>query len=352
MRRIRKDYEPDPNLSVSEEVQELPSNLYTAIFFARMYYAENDSAQDLVKVLDEAIVLAQEYTAKNRRNYGDISDKDLAKLINESGIDMTVPNQGGESYTFIVGNDVIRIARHEEASQKIGLVGQSLKRLNEYKDLGLIDADIPRLIEYDPDYHLMRSSRVNGSPTHLDDLSEADSLSYTRQMGTFLGQLHSLPLDETKEGDFAVHRDGYNNWTEWMFEDARSKIEFQLAKETDEAVISDLQATLEFIDTYDPEGEDPVYLHGDFNHGNILFDQTSAQIGVIDFAPGAAGDRYRDFMYPLLYSSDAMISEMVDAYEAETGFKLDRAKLKAMKTIGQYYHTEMGQKPKQDLILR
>lgn len=115
----------------------------------------------------------------------------------------------------------------------------------------------------------------------LSDLPEREQYKLGREAGEILKKIHSIKLDEkdipteTKKAKKLMQLSRYE--------------ESQVRVKGDETAINYVKKNIDLI-----WRQKPVYMHGDFHPGNLIYMKDGA-IGVIDFNRWDAGDPYEEF---------------------------------------------------------
>lgn len=115
----------------------------------------------------------------------------------------------------------------------------------------------------------------------LPSLSEKEQYLLGREAGKILRKIHSIPIEEA---DVPINT-------------KREKKLIQLSRYEDSQVrISDDGIAIEYVkeNIHLIWKETPVYLHGDFHPGNLIY-KADGSIGVIDFNRWEVGDPYEEF---------------------------------------------------------
>ncbi len=129
----------------------------------------------------------------------------------------------------------------------------------------------------------------------LPGLSEEDQYRLGRQAGEILRKIHSIPLALEDVPEFTK----------------REKKLVQLAQyECSSVRIPDDEPAIRFVRDHinDIWTVPPVYLHGDFHPGNLIY-RSDGSIGVIDFNRWEVGDPYEDF-----YKLESFVVELSIPY--------------------------------------
>jgi aminoglycoside phosphotransferase (APT) family kinase protein len=84
-----------------------------------------------------------------------------------------------------------------------------------------------------------------------------------------------------------------------------------------------LHAALDRYATLDPDGPEPVLVHGDLGTHNLAFDpETRRVVGLFDFEGATAHDRHHDFKYLPSFGPRVM-RRVLDGYRARSGATID-----------------------------
>lgn len=230
--------------------------------------------------------------------------------------DVCIPEQGEQTFTFIIGDRVIRLARSEGMSK---MMGQEVEVLNtiEVKT----DFKTPKVLDYRPDQNnLVCISRLAGQPlSHREfsafgELGSAGQEEVAQKMGAFLGQMHkAFPQSDVID-------------VPWR-EEVLHKINLALQQEIDPQKRARLNKADQYVQTYGINDGPYVMLHGDLHPGNVLFDKTTGEIGIIDFGSAKKGLAHRDFVKIRRSMSEPHYNAAIEGYEKETGLKIDRAQV-------------------------
>ncbi|GIN12894.1 hypothetical protein J26TS2_27610 [Shouchella clausii] len=114
-----------------------------------------------------------------------------------------------------------------------------------------------------------------------------------RAVGTFLRQLHMMSKQEL---DLQTHfaQDVQNDMEEGL-----GLLETKLSE-------SEMSQVMDFLDVYYnlSTSIQTCVVHGDFHYDNILWDEKTGRLGVIDFNEGGIEDPALDFMYMCYYPEE------------------------------------------------
>jgi len=115
----------------------------------------------------------------------------------------------------------------------------------------------------------------------ISSLPEEEQFSHGVQAGKILKAMHMLPV-----------KDKHIPKTNKLLKKIRQLRQYEespLRIDNDESIIAFVKENLDLF-----WSEPPVYSHGDFHTGNLLY-TPEGTIGVIDFQRSGCGDRYEDF---------------------------------------------------------
>jgi aminoglycoside phosphotransferase len=223
-----------------------------------------------------------------------------------------VPEQGIQTFTFVAGDKVVRIARMEGVSQIMGDEVSVLKGLE-----GKTDYKTPHVLDHRYEQHMMSVSCLPGKSLSYEEFAALDQAlqdNLAEQMGRFLGQMHkAFPQKSTIE-------------VPWR-EDVLQIIRNAMQKETDASQQSRLQSALQYVQDYGKSDSPYVMLHGDLHPGNTLYDSETGKLGFIDFTSAKYGSAHRDFVKIRRKMPWRAYDIAVKAYEKETGLEIDREKV-------------------------
>lgn len=127
----------------------------------------------------------------------------------------------------------------------------------------------------------------------LPTLSESDQYFLGREAGSVLKKLHSV---EVVSEDYPV-----TTKKDKKLKQLKAYEDSDLRVLGDEVVIKYVRSNIDAI-----WHKNPVYIHGDFHPGNLIFTE-DGDIGVIDFNRWEAGDPYEEFYKTELYATETSI---------------------------------------------
>ncbi len=216
---------------------------------------------------------------------------------------------GQQSFVFLAPNEVIKLARNQWIGRMFAGEALIMPLLP-----ALPGIRTPHLIDYRPDDHIIRTSRLRGvllTTQILAALPPKTQDFAIERLATFIAALHALTPPARAE---ALTPDLY--WRTLFFENVE-----KLGNKKDSPRV---QAAIEYASSYDNIHEDRVPVHGDLQAGNILYDESDQSLGLIDWTGCALQYRHREFA-PLTYGFPARFAEAVlKNYEMLTGMNIDR----------------------------
>ena len=138
----------------------------------------------------------------------------------------------------------------------------------------------------------------------LPTLSEKEQYLLGRKAGEILRKIHSIPIDEC---DIPTQTKREKK----LYQLSRYEEAAHLRVADDEIAIEFVKNNIDLI-----WKEKPVYLHGDFHPGNLIY-MKNGEIGVIDFNRWEVGDPYEEFYKLESFGIEASVPYsigQIDAY--------------------------------------
>lgn len=131
--------------------------------------------------------------------------------------------------------------------------------------------------------------------TVLGDLPEEKQYELGCQAGKILRKIHSIPLEEKDKPETTKIE--------------RKKFQLSLYETSDVRIAND-EIAVEYVKANIDKiwKEDPVYQHGDFHPGNLIY-MENGELGVIDFNRWEVGDPYEEF-----YKLESFVREISVPY--------------------------------------
>ena len=227
---------------------------------------------------------------------------------------LKAPAQGQQFYTLIGEDSVFRVARHPGISANMKNEAAVMRALH-----GRVAMPTPEVLDYQPDKHIMRIEKFSGEPLSREQLMTLEPEKreeIAERIGQFLGQMHQLLPQHGKMEPWWVQAD----------KPVLKKAEKLLANETDAGRRERLKGIIDFCES-PPETEDLVMTHGDVHPSNMIYDERTGFLGVIDFGSATPLPAYRDFFKLCRNFPQETYNLAVAAYERTTGSEFDRAKI-------------------------
>ena len=201
------------------------------------------------------------------------------------------------------GEIIIKESRYRPGSQKdIDYISHQLRGydiVNEIRksgtDFGVVLPELINVIDT-PEYRAIVEKRIRGVDFKNDvyaKLSEEQKETAAHQMALFLNTMHQMqppkPADKSIKHIFnsGCYRDDPKTTEEFQ-----QVFEGRLAPEYVERISAAEQA----LQHYDTSDELHVMTHRDLRHNNIMYDENTGQVAIIDFEMAGVDNVYRDFV--------------------------------------------------------
>jgi fructosamine-3-kinase len=139
----------------------------------------------------------------------------------------------------------------------------------------------PKVIDHGKNYLLCEW--LPGNPIGIDVDSKQEKIEVARRMGKALKQIHGINFRQFGEIGIRGVEEPYDNWKDFI----EKSINLMRGRADEELVVEAfdyLEKNLTIM-RYDAE---PVLIHGDFHHGNIL---NGERLGILDCEAGFSGSR-------------------------------------------------------------
>lgn len=201
------------------------------------------------------------------------------------------------------GDIIIKESRYQPGSQKdIEYISHQLRGydvVNEIRKSGIdFCVVLPELINVidTPEYRAIVEERISGVDFKGDvyaKLSEEQKETAAHQMALFLNTMHQMripkPADKSIKHIFnsGCYRDDQK--TTKQFQDV---FEGHLAPE----YVKRIAAAEQALQHYDTSDEVHVMTHGDLRNNNIMYDENTGRVAIIDFEMAGVDNVYRDFV--------------------------------------------------------
>jgi aminoglycoside 2''-phosphotransferase len=212
-----------------------------------------------------------------------------------------------------------RFPREEDTRRNIRKEIQLLKYLN------------PRLQVKTPQYRYIAKDKsfvgyqfLCGKPLTLSKyrkLTAKQKQLLIKQLAMFLSSLHSTPSAIFKK--YNIRKGNSDKSFEWLVNDTEKYVFPKLNKKEVKYInehFEELKSSLN--DTYQP-----VLVHGDLTSSNLLWDNQSNSLSIIDFSDHHIGDPANDFSGLLIYG-ETFVKKILSLYKGSKDENLlNRAKL-------------------------
>ena len=211
--------------------------------------------------------------------------------------------EGDNSKAFLVNeNYIFRFPKRRSVKQQIQREICVLPKIKNFVNL-----PVPEFELISPQLNFVGYQKINGdilSNTIFFSLSKTKQEIIQKQLGNFLTQIHSFPLDNFKECRLET-MDLKEEYSE-NFEDVKKLIYPETSKRKQKIIT---QLFNQYLGTDSNFEYLPTLIHNDFSKDHILFDTVNQHpperfiragiTGIIDFGDIAFGDPDYDFMYLL-----------------------------------------------------
>ncbi|MDT3429124.1 aminoglycoside 2''-phosphotransferase [Paenibacillus forsythiae] len=210
----------------------------------------------------------------------------------------------------IIINDsvVFRFAKHDFSK---GLLNNEYKVLQIVKQF--VGMPVPNLDILDDG--ISKYSYIKGNPIYRNRIlkrSEDLQEQLAQQLGVFLSQLHSIPMDIIKENNISAFP---GNGTRDSYKDLYSRIETNLFPRMKSYVIDCIQNIFSPIfDNKNFLDYRPALIHGDLAPYHII-EESNRVIGIIDFGVSGYGDPAHDISVVLDTLGEGFIKKIGRYYD-------------------------------------
>ncbi len=241
-----------------------------------------------------------------------------------------IPEQGQQNFVLLHNNTAIRMARHEWAAKAMARESEILRLIAPD-----CPAAIPALIGRIPEHHVMRTTRVPGqplSPQILEQLGETQQRTLAIQLAEFIAHMHEgVPLSEEQKLSFRADPTYFHT-------QVRNLIETKMTANITPGYRKKLEDAKDYMDHYNDIADDIVLTHGDLMSGNILYDENSGKIAIIDFTGASVGYRHLEFKKLLTYPPH-FLNAVITHYEEMTGYKVDLDLVRKAYSLNEAFNT-------------
>ena len=221
-----------------------------------------------------------------------IIEKEFGLVVNN----IKVLGEGLDSVAYLVNNDYIfKNSKHQEARDNLKKEVQVLNYIR-----GKVSLQVPTIEYYSEEYNLCGYKEIKGTiltPKMYKQLSAEEQDNLSRDIASFLKELHSLPLPNINDLELDVLEDYESDYKE-----LKDKI-YNKISEKAKTYLDSLFARIlndERITRYEV-----ALCHNDLSCNHIVMNNNKV-VGIIDFGDVAITDRDKDFVY-LLENSDEEI---------------------------------------------
>lgn len=218
-------------------------------------------------------------------------------------------------------SEVFRFAKHDFSRSLLRNEFMVLQIVKEFVELPVPNLEII-------DEGVSKYSFIKGKPifrSNILNLSEHHQHQIAEQLGTFLSQLHSIPMRTIEENKISAFP---GNGTRDSYLDLYSKIEANLfphmksyVRECIENIFKPLFNKHDFLEYH------PALIHGDLAPYHIL-EESNRVIGIIDFGVSGFGDPAHDVSVILDTLGEEFVKKISKYYKGIDAF-IDRARFYA-----------------------
>lgn len=227
--------------------------------------------------------------------------------------------EGDNSKAFLVNeNYIFRFPKRRKVQQQIQREICVLPKIKT-----IIDLSVPEFEFISPQLKFVGYQKIDGdilSNQIFLSLSKNQREIIQKQIGTFLSQIHSFPLDDLKDCGLEI-MDLKEEYSE-NFNDAQQLIYPSISK-SKQKIIS--QLFIEYLNHPENFNYAPTLVHNDFSKDHILLDTVNKHpperfiragiTGIIDFGDIAFGDPDYDFMYLLDEYGEGFLKGVLKYYK-------------------------------------
>jgi thiamine kinase-like enzyme len=185
---------------------------------------------------------------------------------------------------------VIAFYRDGLQLERYGVQQELIRRLS-----GQTEAVLPELLYISPTQNFVVETYVSGTritPQYVENhLENAQQIG--RVVGSFLRQLHI-----SSEQRLELHTSFVQHIRNDMVEGVKS-LQAKLSQ-------SEMEQVKDFLNDYyeNSKSIQTCIVHGDFHYDNILWDESTGRLGIIDFSDAGIEDPALDFMYMNYYPEE------------------------------------------------
>lgn len=205
------------------------------------------------------------------------------------GIEPSIPlKQGAQGFVLLYSDRVIKAPRGYWAEESLFNEAAMLQKLGGI-DTGRVS--VPKVIEYDSSNHILVISRMRGDVLDANMMANMPSpqrVLLGRDLGILLAQIHEMEIFK--------NNDSWRDEKKKRFEMMQPKLDQAHLLEKAHIKYSDIPAMRQYMQGFSDLNEAQCTLHGDISLGNLLYDQTTGSLSVIDFAGSIQGYRHQEFL--------------------------------------------------------
>lgn len=212
--------------------------------------------------------------------------------------------------------DAFRFAKHDFSKSLLVNECKALQIVKAYVEIPVTDL---KMI----DEGVSTYSFIKGKPifrSHIMNLPEHQQLQMDEQLGTFLSQMHSIPMRTINENHITAF---FGNGTRDSYLDLYSKVKPKLFPHMKSYTIECIENIFRpLLNRHDFLEYQPTFIHGDFASYHIL-DESNSIVGIIDFGVSGFGDPAHDVSVILDTLGEEFVKKISKYYKGIDAF-IDR----------------------------
>ena len=243
----------------------------------------------------------------------------------------SLTHTGQNSDVLVVNSQIIfRFSKYEEGVRQLEMEAAILAGIQSH--ITMVRVPNPTWASLSPviGQAFLGYQMIEGKPATAADFTDFDGheegRSVATQLGTFLRELHAVPVDQAVAATLPI-RDGSSDWAA-MYARIKDSLFHHMRPDAQSQITGRFENFLNDQSNFDYE---PTLRHGDVGTGNIIVARNPTTIvGVIDWGSAGLGDRAVDIAW-IRYQSgvgESFLASLFDTY-AVTEADLVRARFYA-----------------------
>ncbi len=235
---------------------------------------------------------------------------------------------GQENFVILAPDCVFRLPRHEWAMKTRERESKLLNILTQHSPI-----DTPKLLDCNPEYGIMRISKMRGdhlTPEILTALDSSKQQHIINQIVDFLCFFHTTATQK-------IQRPLYKSDKTYSHAEIIKNIEKLKKLDLSAAQKSCIQDAEFYIREYKNHKDDRVLIHEDLVSGNMLYDHKTNAISNIDF--GGCDINFRHLEFKKLNAYGAQICQKICIqYEEKIGTKINQHLVRCAYALNKIYN--------------